>query len=217
MIEINPILLGIDGLSYSSFMKCNPRTLFTLFSSTYRGVVSNKKPQNPKSSWLSVLEMMEIKDSNFPINDKPKLIKETGSIPINIPITNPTYGNVSIPYDYSLPAEEEIDKVVKAILESVESKPVIASITAIDRILHRDTSSKCKIYELVDDAVRKIVHKVDDYIIFSIYGEPKSENENDHEEYGVFLATIPRPSEHDVVKLPEIGILFKKLVNKEYY
>lgn len=215
-----PLLLGIDGLSYSSFMKCNPRTLFTLFSSTYRGVVLNKKPQFPYSSWLSVLEMKEMREINnfLPnIEQEPRLIRETNAIPINIPITNPTYGNVRIPYNDSISVEQEINEVLSSILEFIEKRPVIASITAIDRFLHKNSSDKCKIYSLIDNAVRKIVSKVDDFIIFSAYGEPKSEEEGNHEEYGVFLATIPRPSEHDTVKISEIGILFEKLVKGGHY
>ncbi len=220
MRGMNPLLLGIDGLSYTSFMKCNPRTLFTLFSSTYRGVVLNKKPQFPQTSWMSVLELKDIKDMSAVNlnNEKPRLLKETNAVAINLPITNPTYGKLSLPYDTSVNAEEEINKVTQIVLELIEESPVIASITAIDRLLHKDATEKCKIYSLVDSAVRKILNKVDDFIIFSLYGEPKGENEDgNHEDYGVFLATIPRPSEHDTVKLQEIGELFIKLVKKEYY
>ncbi|AKA72503.1 hypothetical protein SULI_00245 [Saccharolobus solfataricus] len=217
---MNPLLLGIDGLSYTSFMKCNPRTLFTLFSSTYRGVVLNKKPQFPQTSWMSVLELKDIKDlSQVNLNSEvPRLLRETNAVAINLPITNPTYGKLSLPYDTSVNAEEEINKVTQIVLESVKETPVVASITAIDRLLHKDATEKCKIYSLVDAAVRKILNNVDDFIIFSIYGEPKSDNEDgNHEDYGVFLATIPRPSEHETVKLHEIGELFIKLVKKEYY
>lgn len=201
-------------------MKCNPRTLFTLFSSTYRGVVLNKKPQFPQTSWMSVLELKDIKDlSQVNLNSEvPRLLRETNAVAINLPITNPTYGKLSLPYDTSVNAEEEINKVTQIVLESVKETPVVASITAIDRLLHKDATEKCKIYSLVDAAVRKILNNVDDFIIFSIYGEPKSDNEDgNHEDYGVFLATIPRPSEHETVKLHEIGELFIKLVKKEYY
>ncbi|WP_338603895.1 hypothetical protein V6M85_05265 [Sulfolobus tengchongensis] len=216
---MNPLLLGIDGLSYSSFMKCNPRTLFTLFNSTYRGVILNKKPQFPWTSWMSVLNLKEIKESyETDLNlEKPKLIKDTDAIALNIPISNPTYGYLSLPYDESISAEEEVNKVLQAISDTIENKPVIAAITAIDRLLHKNNVDKCKIYALIDSAVRKIISKVDDFIIFSIYGEPRGKDEGDHEDYGVFLATIPRPSEHDTIKLQEIGELFIKLVKKEYY
>lgn len=60
--------------------------------------------------------------------------------------------------------------------------------------------------------LRKIVNAVDEFILFSPFGEPKSGNENDHEDYGIYLGTVQRPSEHDTVKLPEIGYLFLKLV-----
>ncbi|AOL17030.1 hypothetical protein BFU36_10280 [Sulfolobus sp. A20] len=213
-----PILLGIDGLSYTSFMKCNPKTLFTLFSSTYRGVVVNRKPQFPHSSWMRVLGMYENNNSFLTkVNEIPPLIKETNAVPINIPISNPTYGVVSLPYNSEISAEEEINNILPKVLESIEKSPVIASITVIDRMLHKDVSKKCDVYKIIDDAVRKIVNKVDDFIIFSVYGEPKGYDEGNHEEHGVFLATIPRPSEHDTVKLNEIGELFKSLVNGGYF
>ncbi|MCY0860443.1 MAG: hypothetical protein OWQ54_08450 [Sulfolobaceae archaeon] len=211
------VLLGIDGLSYTSFMKCSPRFLFTLFSSTFRGVVSNKRPQFPYSSWLSILEMQDVNQNGFlPVGSviNTKLLSETGAIPINLPITDPTFGKYSIKYSSDVDFEEEINSVVKAILENVKEAPVIADITAIDRVLHhnRDPNLKCKIYQAVDHAVKRIVSEVDDFIIFSPYGEPLSEEEGNHEDYGVYLSTMPRPKEHDVVKLPEIGKLFLQLV-----
>lgn len=212
---MKPLLLGIDGLSYSSFMKCNPRFIMTLFSTTFRGVVVNRKPQHPSSSWLSVLEMKEIKGTDFvKVEEMPKLIKETGAIAVNLPISNPTYGEVSFPYSDGVSIKEEIDKVVNAILENLDERPVIADITALDRLLHTSQTNKCELYKEIDEAVRRIIHQADDYILFSPYGEPKSEKMCDHEEYGVYIATIPRPNEHDVVRLPEIGVLFKRLVTQ---
>lgn len=217
MVVMKAVLLGIDGLSYTSFMKCSPRFLFTLFSSTFRGVVVNKKPQYPVSSWLSVLQMQDVKEhvDFLPSSEiSTKLIAETGSLAINIPISNPTYGLYSIKYSPDVSFEDEISNVVKAVLTSVKEGPVIADITAIDRVLHysKDIELKCKIYQAIDNAVRAIVSSVDDFIIFSPYGEPLSQDKGNHEEYGVYLATVPRPNEHDVVKLPEIGRLFLQLV-----
>jgi len=52
------ILLGIDGLSYSSFMKCSPRFLMALFNSTFRGVVKNDRLKDrTAASWLEILTM----------------------------------------------------------------------------------------------------------------------------------------------------------------
>jgi hypothetical protein len=213
---MKPLLLGVDGLSYSSFMKCNPRFLLTLFSSAFRGVVVNRKPQHPASSWMSVLEMRDISGNSFyiKVEEKPTLIKETNAVAINLPITNPTYGELGFPYDSNLTAKDEIDKVIEAILDSLEEQPVIADITAIDRLVRVNPQAKCEIYKEVDDGLRKLLRKVDDFILFSPYGEPKSDKMCDHEDYGVYLSTVPRPNEHDTVKLPEIGLLFKRLASQ---
>ncbi|EWG07510.1 MAG: hypothetical protein ASUL_03339 [Candidatus Aramenus sulfurataquae] len=212
---MKPLLLGIDALSYTSFMKCNPRFLLALFSSTFRGVVLNKKPQHPASSWMSVLEMQEVKgDSFFKDVETPTLIKETKAVAINIPITNPTYGEVSFEYNDSVSPQEEISKVAETILEELESRPVIASITVLDRMLHKSKENKCELYKQVDDVIRKIVNKADDFILFSPYGEPTSDRPDEHEDYGVYLSTVPRPNEHDTVKLHEIGVLFRRLVGQ---
>jgi len=51
------ILLGIDGLSYTSFMKCTPAFLLHLFKTVHRGVVFNKRPQDHMRSWMEVLKV----------------------------------------------------------------------------------------------------------------------------------------------------------------
>lgn len=213
---MKPLLLGIDGLSYSSFMKCNPRYLLALFSSTFRGVVVNRSPQHPASSWMSILQMQDVKGNEFykSLEETPLLIKETNAVAINLPITNPTYGEVNLPYGDGLSAKDEISKVVEAVLDELEDRPVIASITALDRLLHINKENRCEIYKELDDAVKKLVNKADEFIVFSPYGEPKSSNLCDHEDYGVYLSTVPRPNEHDVVKLPEIGMLFKRIAKR---
>lgn len=212
---MKPLLLGVDGLSYSSFMKCNPTFIMTLFSTTFRGVVFNRRPQHPSASWLSILEMNDVKNDDFiRIEEPPRLIRETNAIPINLPISNPTYGKVSFPYTDAISIKKEIDEVANAILDNLQERPVIASITGLDRLLHVNQANKCELYKEIDEAVKKIIQNADDYILFSPYGEPKSEKIYDHEDYGVYIATIPRPNEHDVVRLPEIGMLFRKLVNR---
>jgi len=211
---LKPILLGLPGLSYSSFMKCNPRFLFMLFSSTFRGVVANKELNyHPAPSWLSILQMEYQKIENF-LTQVPqlKLVKMRDSVLINIPITNPTYGEVRLPYNTSIPVEEEIKEVKETIFQYIDKKPVIASVNSIDRFLLKNGKDKCEIYKAVDGLVKDIVNKVDNFIIFSPYGEPT--NDGKREEYGVFLASIPRPHEHETVKLPEIGRLFLNLVGK---
>ncbi len=212
---MKPLLLGIDALSYSSFMKCNPRTLLMLFSSTFRGVVANKTlNSHPTPSWLSILQMENVSDINSFLKEVPelKVVKLTNAVLINIPITNPTFGEVSIPYTSSVSVKEEISKVKEAIFSVIDDKPVIADITALDRILQTDGSAnKCEIYSEIDSFVREVVNKVEDFIIFSPYGEPKGKT---HEEYGVYLSTVPRPNEHDTVKLPELGYLFASLAKR---
>ena len=215
---MKPLLLGIDGLSYSSFMKCNPRTLLMLFSSTFRGVVANKNKNNhPTPAWLSILEMTDdINESGF-LSSLPdlKLIKITKAVAINIPITNPTYGEVKLPYDKTVPIKDELNKVKEAIFENIDENPVIADVTALDRFLVNNGSvDKCEIYKEIDGFVKEIINRVQDFIIFSPYGEPK---DGKHEDYGVYLSTVPRPNEHDTVKLPELGILFSKLVKGDVF
>jgi len=203
------ILLGIDGLSYSSFSVCKPKFLLNLFNIAYRGVVYNRKPQDHQKSWLYVLEMSE----TVPNKKELRLLRETNSIGINIPISNPTYGEFSFRAD-NLRIEEEVNKVLEVILSRIEEAPIVASIISIDRILHLgNEEEKCKLYAIVDDMVRKVVNSVDDFIVFSPFGSPLSSKQDDHEDYGVYLATIPRPSERGTIKLSEIGLLFKKLVS----
>ncbi|BAK54739.1 hypothetical protein [Sulfurisphaera tokodaii] len=212
---MKPILLGIPGLSYSSFMKCNPRFLMMLFSSTFRGVVVNKELNyHPTPAWLSILQMEYVKTDQFLTNvPELKLAKLTNSVLINIPITNPTYGEVNLPYNNSLSTSEEIEKVKKAIFEYIDDYPVIVSVNAIDRILLNDgKESKCEIYKIIDGFVKEVINKVEDFILFSPYGEPKENGIR--EQYGIYLASVPRPNEHDTVKLPEIGKLFLGLVGR---
>ncbi|EZQ01827.1 MULTISPECIES: hypothetical protein [Acidianus] len=210
---MKPLLLGVDSLSYSSFMKCSPKFLMMLFGSTFRGVVVNRSPQHPASSWMKVLQM-EVEEKNFltKLDEAPKLLKDTGAVAVNLPITNPTYGELRLNYFDGLSAEEEVNKVVEAILNEIDDQPVVADITLLDRLLHKSSQNKCSLYKIVDDTVKKLINKVDEFILFSPYGEPKSDKMCDHEDYGVYLASEPRPNEHDVVKLEEIGLLFKKIV-----
>lgn len=193
-------------------MKCNPRFLLMLFSSTFRGVVlNNNLNYHPTPAWLSVLQMDYVKTDQFltAIPDL-KLAKMTDAVLINIPVTNPTYGVVKLPYDSSISVEEELGKVKEAVFEYIDEYPVIASVNAIDRLLLNDGKvNKCEIYKAVDNFVKEIINKVEDFILFSPYGEPK-ENKL-REQYGIFLASIPRPNEHETVKLPEIGQLFLRL------
>ena len=202
------LLIGLDGLSYTSFMKCNPRFLMSLFGSTFRGVVVNRRPQTHESSWLSVLGMDY---SGKPNEGVPELAKATGATLVNVPISDPTTGIVSLKI-HEVRLEDELNQVTEAVLESLNRGPVIAGIVGLDVELHRGSLDKCKAYSMVDSALRKMVNAADEFIVFSPFGEPKAPSESEHEEYGIYLSTVPRPSEHETVKLPEIGLLFRKLV-----
>ncbi|BBG25330.1 hypothetical protein [Sulfuracidifex tepidarius] len=211
---MKPILLGVDSLSYSSFLKCNPRVLGTLFGSTYRGVVVNKDLKKPFAAWAKVLGFKEIPQT-FMAGVKPEtvpLIEQTGAVPVNIPITNPSLGEVSFSFSEDVNIEEETKAVADAILEKAKSKPVIASIISFEKLLTKE--DKCSLYSKVDSFIGKVLSKADDFILFSPYGEPKG---NTLEDYGIFLASVPRPSEHETVKLEEIGYLFNKLAKGEAF
>ena len=207
------ILLGVDALSYSSFMKCNPRYILALFNSTFRGVVKNVKLKDSVTgSWLEVLTMKEHEPTDFlpGLDEELAVVKETRAELVNIPITNPTYGVLSLDYE-NTDFFEEIKKVRETALSILDSKkPVIAAVTAIDRALKKGAEDlKCKLYAEVDKLVKDLVNSADEFIVFSPFGELKS---NEHEAYGVYISTIPRPHEHDVVSLREIGSLFVKAV-----
>ncbi len=213
---MKPILLGVDGLSYSSFLKCNPRVLGTLFGSTYRGVVVNRDSKRPFAAWAKVLGLKEVPqgflDGNSLEPSDIPLIRETDAVPVNIPITNPSLGEVSFSFTDDVNIDEEAKAVADAVLEKAKTKPVVASIISFERLLLK--GDKCQLYSKVDSFLGRVLSKADDFILFSPYGEPKG---NTVEEYGVYLASIPRPSEHDIVKLEEIGFLFTKLAKGEAF
>ena len=207
------VLLGIDALSYSSFMKCYPRYLMALFNSTFRGVVKNVKLKDSVTgSWLEVLTMRDQEPTGFlsKLDEELEVAKETGATLINIPITNPTYGALSLDYE-NTDFFDEVKKVKEAIMDVLDSnKPVIVDITAIDRALKKGKEDiKCKLYTEIDRLVKDVVNEADEFIVFSPFGELKG---NEHEMYGVYISTIPRPHEHETVALKEIGSLFVRAV-----
>ncbi|MGC9105313.1 MAG: hypothetical protein ACP5HQ_02660 [Thermoprotei archaeon] len=207
------VLLGVDGLSYSSFMKCSPRFIMALFNSTFRGVVKNDRLKDSTIySWLEILTM-ENQEQRASLKEVPPLplIQATGAEAVNIPITNPTYGVISLDFE-KVDYFEEIQAVKDAVLKIITSgKPVIASITAIDRAVRdgRGDDVKCKVYAKADEAVKEIIKAADDFILFSPYGETKG---NSREPYGVYIASVPRPHERETVSLVEIGRLFLDLI-----
>ncbi len=209
---MQPILLGVDGLGYGGFMECETATLLSLVNSMERGVVENHAPQSEQSAWSSVL-MIDGPGSSS------ALIKAIKAVPINLPITNPTFGLVSIALDESTPPREEVGKVIDAVISTSKNRPVIASITALERFLHVKPQLKCEIYSAIDEGIRRLVSNDDlgHLIIFSPFGEPQSQREGDHYDYGVYLSTMPRPRHHDTVKIHEIGQLFLDMVEASQY
>ncbi len=195
-------LIGINALSYGEFMICRPKTLLYLLDNSFRGVVENNPPQNAISSWLSIFN---IKKTGFDKIEELPLIKLINPVLINVPISNPTYGTYSIKLDSNLPYQEEIDGVTKEILENIDNGPIIAGITALERL----NDKSCEIYNAIDKMLLNVIRNVDEFIVFSPYGMKKG---NTREPYGVYLSSRPRPNEHDTVKLWEIGQIFVDMV-----
>ncbi|ABW00897.1 hypothetical protein [Caldivirga maquilingensis] len=208
-----PILLGINGIGYGSFTECELNALPRLMNIVDRGVVENKRPQYPDKSWWSILNMEPTNNTQSDPSAAP-LVKLTRSTLINIPVANPTYGIYSINLDQGTSYREEVNKVVDAIINAAVKTPVIAAITAPDRFLHSNQLIKCDVYSAIDEAIGSLINSgVSSFILFSPYGEPTGPNEGEHEEYGIYIATISRPRHYDTVKLYEIGMLFRDLVD----
>lgn len=208
-----PVLLGINGIGYGDFTECELNVLPRLMNIVDRGVVENKKPQYPDKSWWTILNMEPT--DNIPSDPSlAPLVKLTRATLINIPVSNPTYGLYSIKLDQGTPYEEEVNNVIGALIKAAVKAPVIASITAPDRFLHINQSVKCNIYSAIDEAIGSLLNSgISSFILFSPYGEPTGPNEGEHEEYGIYIATISRPRHYDTVKLYEIGMLFRDLVD----
>jgi len=189
------ILLGIDGLSYTSFMKCTPAFLLHLFKTVHRGVVFNKRPQDHMRSWMEVLKVK---------NEEGRDLIEIAEL-INIPSNE--YFDVMENSTMS-----ELNTLVKSISRLTWRRPAIARITVRDRSLHRGKGNKCQLYKLIDSVIEGIINEVGGFIIFSPFGEPLSGSKEDHEEYGVYLSTRPRPRERDTLKLQDIAFTFHRLI-----
>ncbi|WP_292000412.1 hypothetical protein [Caldivirga sp.] len=208
-----PILLGINGIGYGSFTECELNVLPRLMNIIDRGVVENKRPQYPDKSWWTILNMEPTENAPSNPSTAP-LVKLTRAILVNIPVVNPTFGLYSIRLDQGTSYEEEASNVVSTIVNAAAKAPVIAAITAPDRFLHENQSIKCNVYSVIDEAIGSLINSgVSAFILFSPYGEPIGPNEGDHEDYGIYIATISRPRHYDTVKLYEIGMLFRDLVD----
>jgi hypothetical protein len=153
---MQPILLGIPGLEYQGFMECETNFLLSLMNSIERGVTENRKPQYPAQSWWSVLMMEPVKDPPSIDPTQAPLVKLTRASLINIPITDPTYGKYSIRLNQEIDPATEINNVIKTIIAEASTRPVIASINALDRFLHTKPSLKCEIYKMLDKALKDL-------------------------------------------------------------
>jgi hypothetical protein len=206
-----PVLLGINGMGYGDFTECDLEVLPRLMNMVERGVLENRRPQYPDKSWWSILNM---EPDSTPTGDPSLtlLVKLTKATLVNIPVVNPTYGAYSIRLDATTPYDDEVNGVVNTIIKSAGKSPVIASITAPDRFLHSNGSIKCSVYRAIDNAIGRLLNSgLSSFIIFSPYGEPIGPSEGEHEDYGIYIATISRPRHYDTVKLYEVGILFRDL------
>ena len=210
MARVKALMLGIDGLTYKLFMKCEARSLLTLLDTTFRGVTENRDLQHPAAAWASALSGVPVKVSDFfPSVPELPIVEETGASLVNIPVTNPSAGAVRTPMDSSTPLEAELQEVEQAVLELLDSGPVVAAVTALERLKGYDA---CSAYRALDSLVRRLVNASDEFIVFSPYGGPLSGGGFDP--YGVYLASRPRPREHDTVKVWEVGLLFKNMAKK---
>ncbi len=211
---MQPILLGIPGLEYQGFMECETNFLLSLMNSIERGVTENRKPQYPDKSWWSVLMMEPVKAAPGIDPMQAPLIKLTRASLINIPITDPTYGRYSIRMNQEVDPATEINGVISTVISEAQTRPVIASINALERFLHTKPQLKCEIYNQLDKALRALIMRGDltHIILFSPYGSPQGPEEGNHSDYGVYIATVMRPRHDDTVKIHEIGYLFNQAV-----
>ncbi|MCW6168650.1 MAG: hypothetical protein LVQ96_02850 [Thermoplasmatales archaeon] len=217
VIVMGNLLLGINGLSYSSFMECNPKFLLSLFGATYRGVVLNRDSLHPSPAWLSVLKMKDVTGNSFiaASNDELPLVMDTKSKLVNIPITDPSLGLASMHYSAQVSAEKEIDDVKQMVSELLPDNNVIASINAIDRLMSNGEQNKCHLYELVDSSIRSMTSRADDFIVFSPFGGGVKNGKYVREVHGIYMGTIDRPSEFETIRPANVGALFRELASKK--
>ncbi len=189
------LLLGINGLSYGYFMRCNIPVIVNLFNTHPRGVVYNDDCHNMQNVWKRIMHY----NNNFELPGK---IKDNLSI-INIPVNIPTVGiySSSINTDYT----NEVRSVFDAI-KNTDSEYTIASINSLN--IPGGADIKCNIYSLIDNYLYEIINSFNDFIIFSPYGDVKP---NDVEPYGVYISTRPRPNPHKTIKIDEILEIFSNM------
>ncbi|MFP3213979.1 MAG: hypothetical protein RXO71_01255 [Nitrososphaeria archaeon] len=179
--------ISINGLSYSSFADCNPKFLLNLFSSTYRGVVENRDSFEPLKVWKLIL-----KNATF------EQLLSRGVLFSNIPITNPTYGRPSTDM-FKVSLREELELMLSTINDYSDKYIVLFSINAYERDL-KNKKNVCEELSLVDNYLKAAFEAVNNYMFFSPYGF----NGTSYEPYGIYISSIPRPSEEETIKLDQI-------------
>jgi len=179
--------ISINGLSYSSFADCNPKFLLNLFSSTYRGVVENRDSFEPLKVWKLIL-----KNATF------EQLLSRGVLFSNIPITNPTYGRPSTDM-FKVSLREELELMLSTINDYSDKYIVLFSINAYERDL-KNKKNVCEELSLVDNYLKAVFEAVNNYMFFSPYGF----NGTSYEPYGIYISSIPRPSEEETIKLDQI-------------
>ncbi|MFP3132914.1 MAG: hypothetical protein GU362_04925 [Thaumarchaeota archaeon] len=179
--------ISINGLSYSSFADCNPKFLLNLFSSTYRGVVENRDSFEPLKVWKLIL-----KNATF------EQLLSKGVLFSNIPITNPTYGRPSTDM-FKVSLREELELMLSTINDYSDKYIVLFSINAYERDL-KNKKNVCEELSLVDNYLKAAFEAVNNYMFFSPYGF----NGTSYEPYGIYISSIPRPSEEETIKLDQI-------------
>jgi hypothetical protein len=179
--------ISINGLSYSSFADCNPKFLLNLFSSTYRGVVENRDSFEPLKVWKLIL-----KNATF------EQLLSMGVLISNIPITNPTYGRPSTDM-FKVSLREELELMLSTINDYSDKYIVLFSINAYERDL-KNKKNVCEELSLVDNYLKAAFEAVNNYMFFSPYGF----NGTSYEPYGIYISSIPRPSEEETIKLDQI-------------
>jgi hypothetical protein len=179
--------VSINGLSYSSFADCSPKFLFNLFSSTYRGVVENRDFSEPFNVWKLIL-----KNASF------EQLLSRGIHLSNIPLSNPTYGRPSTDM-FKINLKEELELLLDTINDYSDKYVVLFSVNAYERDL-KNKKNACEELSLIDEYLKAVFEKVDSYVFFSPYGF----NGTSYEPYGIYLSSIPRPSEEETIKLDQI-------------
>ncbi|MGC9208980.1 MAG: hypothetical protein ACP5GH_03900 [Nitrososphaeria archaeon] len=186
--------VGINGLSFSALADCSPQFLSYLFNASPRGVVENRESFAPNEVWKMILD-----DNTFEQLLSQKILLS------NIPLTSPTYGRPSLNMQL-ISLQNELEAMIETIKTYADKYVVVFSVNAYERDL-RNKKDPCELMSLLDGYLRKAYELLDSYMFFSPYGF----YENRYEPYGLYLSTVPRPSEDETIKLSQILDLIKML------